>query len=90
MSSAGTPGYPAPLIACMLVTITALSPNRYSRAASGAASITVVQLGFVTMAPGQPRLAFWKGRRPKCSGLSSGMRRGTSSSILKALALENT
>jgi len=50
MSSAETPGYPAPLIACMLTICTAWIPNRRS----GASAITTgaaVQFELVTSPP---------------------------------------
>ena len=56
MSHDGTPGYPAPEMACSVVIITVFKPKVRS-GASAIASTTVEQFGFVTMRPFQPRPA---------------------------------
>src|SRR3990170_6251587 len=50
----------------------------------------VLQLGSVEMKPFQPLSLFWIGISATCSGLTSGIIRGTSFSILWALALLKT
>ena len=57
MSHDGTPGYPAPEIACSVVIVTLFRPNG-RRGASAIDSTTVEQLGLVTMRPFQPRAAW--------------------------------
>jgi hypothetical protein len=44
-----TPAYPAPEMACIVVTCTASMPNERSSGASAIASPTTEQFGFVTM-----------------------------------------
>jgi len=89
-SSDATPGYPAPLIACMLTALIRLMPNRFS----GARAITtgvVVQLGLVTSAPVlQPRRRRWTSISPRWSALTSGINSGTSSAMRWDLTLEHT
>src|SRR3989441_8755336 len=51
MSRDATPGYPAPEMACSVVTTTAATPNRSASGARASAIITVEQLGFATMNP---------------------------------------
>ncbi len=48
-SSEGTPGYPAPESACIVVTTTLVTPNRRCSGASASTTITAEQLGLVTM-----------------------------------------
>ena len=56
MSHDGTPGYPAPEIACSVVMIDVFRPNCRS-GASAIAYTTTTQFGLVTMRPFQPRAA---------------------------------
>ena len=52
MSRDGTPGYPPPDIACIVVTIHAsMGPKAFSSAASGITNPVVEQFAFVTMNP---------------------------------------
>ena len=45
----GTPGYPAPLTACIVLTNRLSIPNRSSSGFSGSTSPIAQQFGFVTM-----------------------------------------
>src|ERR1035437_7136580 len=90
MSSEGTPGYPAPLTACMVTAITVSSVKRRCNGASASARPIAEQLGLVTTYP--PDLA-----RQDClsmsrmwSPLTSGITRGTSACMRSALELETT
>ena len=90
MSSEGTPGYPAPETACIVVTKTCSRPKLSMSGASAIARKIVEQFAFVTMAPVQPRRLCWCGTSERDAALISGMTRGTSSSMRWAEALEKT
>src|SRR5580658_2459877 len=90
MSSEATPGYPAPLTACMVTAVTASSVNARCKGASASTSPIAEQLGLVTANP--PDLA-----RQDClsisrmwSALTSGITSGTSACMRRALELETT
>src|SRR5579871_5992266 len=89
MSMEGTPGYPAPEIACMVVTITRRMPNGFS-AASAITRTMVEQLGLVTIAPPHPRCWRCCGMSFKCDALISGTRSGTSASMRWLRELDTT
>ena len=56
----GTPGYPAPEIACMVVVITCVMPNGL-RGAKPITKETVAQFGLVTICPFHGRWRCCKG-----------------------------
>src|ERR1035441_10877303 len=60
MSMEGTPGYPAPEMACMVLTITLVMPNCLS-GPSAITRPTVEQFGLVTICPFHPRARCWPG-----------------------------
>src|SRR5215469_10138840 len=90
MSSDATPGYPAPLTACIVTAITVSSPKRWSNGASASTSPIAEQLGLVTTNPPD----FFRHACDSMSftwqALTSGMTRGTSLAMRKALEFETT
>ncbi len=80
ISMDGTPGYPAPEMACSVVVMTRVMPNGFS-GPSAMVSTMVEQLGLVTIWPFQPRLRCWLGMILRWSGLTSGTSSGTSRSM---------
>ena len=64
MSSDDTPGQPAPEMACIVVRMTASTPNASWKIFSGRMALVVEQLGLATMKPGQPFSA-------RCAGMSA-------------------
>src|SRR5660398_256182 len=84
-----TPVKPAPETACIVATLTSLSPNCMS-GLSVITSTIVEQFGLVTIKPPQPRCSFCIWSSFTWSLLTSGMRRGTASNILYEGALLET
>src|SRR5258708_14485719 len=77
-------------MACMVVTKTFSTPNLRCSGARAMTSPMAEQLGLVTM---NPRLFLnhsWVCRTFRCSPLTSGITRGTSACMRKALELETT
>ena len=89
MSMEGTPGYPAPEIACIVVAITRVMPNCFS-GPSPMVSPTVEQFGLVTICPFHPRPRCWPGTSFRWSGLISGTSSGTSRSMRWFLEFDTT
>src|SRR5437660_6591468 len=87
MSSAGTPGYPAPLTACMVLTKTFCTSNLRCNGESANTNPIAEQLGLVTANPPLSLNHFWVLSRGKWSPLTSGMTSGTSSIMRKPLEL---
>ena len=71
MSSDGTPGYPAPDTACIVVTMTDRRPNCRS-GASAIDSTTVEQFGLVTIAPRPAAFAPLCGEKSQVIGIDFG------------------
>ena len=95
MSSEATPGYPAPLTACIVVTNRLSMPNRSSNGFNTSTNPIALQFGLVTMYP--PGKPLTEGRRQLCrsiiarwSAFTSGTTSGTSSTMRKALEFEMT
>ena len=86
MAKAGTPGNPAPDNACIVFTITWLSPNLSASGFNTSANPTVVQLGLVTIKPSHFRDLFCSSITLRWPRFTSAIRSGTSGSILCALA----
>ena len=78
MSSEGTPGYPAPDVACKDTAMTVSRPKASCRAFKAIVMPVEVQLGLVAMKPVHPRSARWRSINRMWSGLTSGRRMGTS------------
>ncbi len=74
-----TPVNPAPETACMVETLTSLMPKASMSGLSVMRSMMVEQLGLVTRHPFHP-FARCTSISERCSGLTSGMRSGTSAS----------
>src|ERR1700686_2569138 len=90
MSSDATPGYPAPLTACMVTAITVSSSNLLCRGASASTNPIAEQLELVTTKPLDLRRQDWHSINLMWSGLTSGITNGTSFAIRRALELEIT
>src|SRR6202162_2080823 len=90
MSSEGTPGYPAPLTACMVTAITVSSVKRRCNGARAITSPMAEQLGLVTAKPPDLRRQGWVSINWMWSLLTSGITSGTSACMRKALELETT
>src|SRR5208282_6167753 len=90
MSSEATPGYPAPLTACIVTAITVSSVKARCNGASASTRPIAEQLGLVTTYPPDwPRHDCLSINR-MWSPLTSGITRGTSACMRKALELETT
>src|SRR2546430_4707319 len=90
MSSDATPGYPAPDTACSVVAATASTPKRAASGARASASMTVEQLGLVTMKPAPARAFPRPSSSARCSAFTSGMSSGTDSSDRKSTRLNSS
>src|SRR5215469_10049222 len=90
MSSDATPGYPAPLTACIVTAITVSSPKRCSNGASASTSPIAEQFGLVTTNPPD----FFRHACVSISltwqALTSGITSGTSVAMRRALELVTT
>ena len=86
----GTPLYPAPLTACIVVTETLLKVYLSNNGFKVNVKAIVEQLGFVTIHPSQPFTSFCVSIISRCSGLTSGITRGIFSFIRLTLAFEAT
>src|SRR5487761_455380 len=82
MSSEATPGYPAPERAWNEVITTFFTPNASLRGLRVIARPTVVQLGVATMNPSSFFLENLSARSSRWPGFTSGIKSGTSPSIL--------
>ena len=87
MSSDATPGYPAPLTACIVLTKIASTPNRSTSGFSAITSPIAEQFGFVTMYPPDSFRHVWFSTSARCSAFTSGITSGTDGSIRNALEL---
>src|SRR6266849_2558445 len=90
MSSDATPGYPAPLTACMVTAITVSIPKRLCSGARARTSPIAEQFELVTTKPPDLRFQDWQSISLRWSGLTSGMTRGTSFVMRSALELVMT
>src|ERR1700722_449128 len=90
MSNEATPGYPAPLTACMVTAITVSRPNALSRGASANTNPIAEQFGLVTTNPPDFLRQAWHSSNLMCSWLTSGITSGTSFCMRSALELVTT
>jgi hypothetical protein len=90
MSNDGTPGYPAPETACIVVMKICSMPNAACSGASAIAAPVAAQLALVTIAPRHPRRARCVSNAARCDALTSGITSGTSLSMRKFFALLST
>ncbi len=89
-SSDGTPGYPAPETACIVVTTARSMPKVLWRGAAASANVIAEQLPLVTIEPDQPRFFRCTSSAAAWSGLTSAMISGTSASSRCVFTFENT
>src|ERR1700757_4770360 len=90
MSKEATPGYPAPLTACIVTAITVSRPNRCSNGARASTRPIAEQLGLVTTNPPDFRRQVWHSSSLMCPPLTSGITSGTSACMRQALELDTT
>src|SRR5208282_3684498 len=90
MSSEATPGYPAPLTACIVTAITVSSVKARCNGARASTSPMAEQLGLVTTYPPDLERQDCLSIKRMWSPLTSGITRGTSDCMRKALELETT
>src|ERR1039457_3887270 len=90
MSREATPGYPAPLTACIVTAITVSSVKARCNGASASTKPIAEQLGLVTTNPPDWLRQDCLSINRMWSPLTSGITRGTSACMRKALELETT
>src|SRR5438552_461817 len=90
MSSEATPGYPAPLTACIVTAMTVSIQNSCSSGAIAMTRTIGEQFGLVTTKPPDFRRQLWHSSSLRWPEFTSGITSGTSDCIRSALELETT
>src|SRR6202453_4215835 len=90
MSNEATPGYPAPLTACIVETNRLSIPNRSSSGFSASTSPIAQQFGLVTINPPESFRQLCPSIIARWSAFTSGTTRGTSAVMRNALEFEIT